>query len=165
VRDVKVKLPDGLTVDSIFDKYCNTVYRLAFARTKNTYDADDILQTVFVKLCGTDMQFRDEEHIKAWLIRVTVNTSKNLMTSAWMRLTDGMDDNLSAEMQEKSEVYYAVMKLPTKYRTVVHLHYYEGYTAAQIARLLSSKEATVKTQLRRAREKLEKELKGEIFGV
>ncbi len=162
---MKVKLPDGLTVDSIFDKYCNTVYRLAFARTKNTYDADDILQTVFVKLCGTDTQFRDEEHIKAWLIRVTVNTSKNLLTSAWMRLTDGMDDNLSTEMQEKSEVYYAVMKLPTKYRTVVHLHYYEGYTAAQIARLLSSKEATVKTQLRRAREKLEKELKGEIFGV
>lgn len=162
---MKVKLPDGLTVDSIFDKYCNTVYRLAFARTKNTYDADDILQTVFVKLCGTDTQFRDEEHIKAWLIRVTVNTSKNLMTSAWMRLTDGMDDNLSTEMKEKSEVYYAVMKLPTKYRTVVHLHYYEGYTAAQIARLLSSKEATVKTQLRRAREKLEKELKGEIFGV
>ena len=101
---MKVIFPNGLTVDSIFDKYCNTVYRLAFARTKNTYDADDILQTVFMKLCGSNTEFRDEEHIKAWLIKVTVNTSKNLLTSAWMRLTDGMDDSLSSEMQEKSEV-------------------------------------------------------------
>ena len=162
---MKVIFPNGLTVDSIFDKYCNTVYRLAFARTKNTYDADDILQTVFMKLCGSNTEFRDEEHIKAWLIKVTVNTSKNLLTSAWMRLTDGMDDSLSSEMQEKSEVYYAVLKLPLKYRTVIHLHYYEGYTAAQIAQITSSKEATVKTQLKRARERLAKELKGEDFGV
>ena len=77
----------GMTVEAVFDKYCNTVYRLAFSRTQNKYDAEDILQTVFLRLCKCDTVFSDEEHIKAWLIKVTVNTSKNLLSSAFRRLT------------------------------------------------------------------------------
>ncbi len=151
--------------EKTFDKYSDMVYRLAFSRTNSRYDADDILQTVFLKLVKSNVEFRDDEHIKAWLIRVTLNTSKNLLLSAVRRLTLPLEDTLAFEMKEKSEVYYAVMKLSVKYRTVIHLFYYEGYSILEIAKLLDTKEATVKTQLNRARQKLKTELKGEEFDV
>lgn len=155
----------GLTIEAVFDKYSNTVYRLAYARTGNRFDAEDILQTVFLRLCKADTVFSDEEHIKAWLLRVTVNTSKNLLTSAWMRLTDSLHENIYTPQHEVSDVYIEVLKLPVKYRTVIHLHYFEGYSCAQIAKITNSNEATVKTRLKRARERLEQTLKGEIFDV
>lgn len=151
--------------EKTFDKYSNMVYRLAFSRTNSRYDADDILQTVFLKLVKSNVEFRDDEHIKAWLIRVTLNTSKNLLLSAVRRLTLPLEDTLAFEMKEKSEVYYAVMQLSVKYRTVIHLFYYEGYSVLEIAKLLDTKEATVKTRLNRARQKLKAELKGEEFDV
>ena len=151
--------------EKIFDKYSNMVYRLAFSRTNSRYDADDILQTVFLKLVKSNVEFKDDEHIKAWLVRVTLNTSKNLLLSAFRRLTLPLEDTLAFEMKEKSEVYYAVMKLSAKYRTVIHLFYYEGFGISEIAKLLDTKEATVKTQLNRARQKLKAELKGEEFDV
>lgn len=151
--------------EKTFDKYSAMVYRLAFSRTNSRYDADDILQTVFLKLVKSNVDFLDDEHIKAWLIRVTLNTSKNLLLSAVRRLTLPLEDTLAFEMKEKSEVYYAVMKLSVKYRTVVHLFYYEGYNTKEIAKLLDTKEATVKTRLNRARQKLKAELKGEEFDV
>lgn len=151
--------------EKTFDKYSNMVYRLAFSRTNSRYDADDILQTVFLKLVKSKVEFRDDEHIKAWLIRVTLNTSKNLLLSAFRRLTLPLEDTLAFEMKEKSEVYYAVMKLSAKYRTVIHLFYFEDLSISEIAQLLDTKEATVKTRLSRARQKLQSELKGENFGV
>lgn len=151
--------------EQIFDKYSSMVYRLAFSRTNNRYDADDILQTVFLKLVKADVEFVEEEHIKAWLIRVTLNTSKNLISSAFRRLTLPLEDTLATEMKRKSDVYHAVMKLPAKYRTVIHLYYFEGYSVVEIAELLTTKEATVKTWLSRARAKLGHELEGEDFGV
>ncbi len=160
----KINLSEIKTED-VFDKYYATVYRLAYARVGNKFDAEDILQTVFLKLHSAKTGFADEEHLKAWLLKVTVNTSKNLLTSAWMRLTEAMSDNITAPIHEVSEVYTAVQNLPVKYRTVIHLHYYEGYSCAQIAEITGSKEATVKTQLKRARERLADKLKGEFFDV
>ena len=154
-----------LFFERIFDKYSSMVYRLAFSRTNNRYDADDILQTVFLKLVKADVDFTEDEHIKAWLIKVTLNTSKNLISSAFRRLTLPLEDTLATEMKSKTEVYYAVMKLPTKYRTVIHLYYFEGYSVTEMAKWLETKEATVKTWLSRARAKLGTELKGEDFGV
>lgn len=154
------KFPENMTIDTVFDKYCDTVYRLAFARTKNRFDAEDVLQTVFLKLLKTDKTFGDEEHLKAWLLKVTVNSSKNLLTSAWMRLTEGIRDDVTAEIPENTEVYHSVATLPVKYRTVIHLYYYEGYSVNEIADILGIKEATVKTHLSRAREKLKVKLKG-----
>lgn len=151
--------------EQVFDKYSSMVYRLAFSRTNNRYDADDILQTVFLKLVKAEVDFTEDEHIKAWLIRVTLNTSKNLLSSAFRRLTLPLEDTLATEMESKSEVYHAVMKLSAKYRTVIHLYYFEGYNVAEIAKLLETKEATVKTWLNRARAKLGAELEGEDFGV
>lgn len=107
----------------------------------------------------------DEEHRKAWLIRTTINCSKTLLNSAWFRKTTSLNDTLYFEMKEHSEVYYAVLSLPVKYRTVIHLYYYEDYAVADIADLLKSKPSTVKSQLHRARNMLRVKLKGEIIDV
>lgn len=153
------------SIEIILEKYSNMVYRIAFSRTKNTHDADDILQDVFMKYIKYNINYTSEEHRKAWLIKTTVNTSKTLLTSAWFRKTTSMPDHLYTQMEEKSEVYYAVMKLPTKYRTVVHLFYYEGLSINEISSMLDLKESTVKSQLHRARKLLKEILKGEDFDV
>ena len=156
------KLPGGMSVSDVFNKYCNTVYRLAYARVGNKYDAEDIVQTVFLKLCKEKTVFSDEEHLKAWLLKVTVNCSKNLLKSGWMRLTESLNNSLAAPTHEVGEVYCEVAKLPLKYRTVVHLHYFEGYSCGEIAKITNTNEATIKTRLKRARDRLGSVLKGEV---
>lgn len=141
------------------------VYRLAFARTKSRYDADDILQEVFLRYIRRKPDCETEDHRKAWLIRTTINCSKTLLTSAWFRKITPLEDTLVSEMQEHSEVYYAVLELPAKYRTVIHLFYYEGYTVAEMAALLHCRVSTVKSRLHRARNLLRAKLKGEVIDV
>ncbi len=153
------------SVDEILDRYAAMVYRLAFARTKNRFDADDILQEVFMRYIRSTPDCRDEEHRKAWLIRATINCSKTLLTSAWFRKTVPLDDTLLSEMTEHSEVYYAVLSLPAVYRTVIHLFYYEEYAVAEIANLLDCRQSTVKSRLHRARNLLRQRLKGDYFDV
>lgn len=153
------------SVDEILKKYSNMVYRIAFSRTKSKYDADDILQEVFMKYIKYNIDYTNEEHRKAWLIRVTINTSKTLLTSSWFKKTVSMPDNLTTQMGEKSEVYYAVLTLPKKYRTVIHLFYYEGLSINEISSLLDTKESTIKSQLHRGRNLLKDILKGEDFNV
>lgn len=148
---------------AVLSRYADMVYRLAFARTKSRYDADDILQEVFLRYIRSAPDFQEEEHCRAWLIRTTVNCSKTLLMSAWFRKTVPLDDTLVAEMRETGEVYDAVLRLPKTYRTVVHLYYYEGYSVAEIGGLLGCKEATVKTRLHRARNLLRDTLKGEAI--
>lgn len=108
-------------------------------------------------------EFKDEEHKKAWLIKTTINCSKTLLTSAWFRKTTSLEDNIVEELKEKSEVYYALLKLSKKYRTVIHLFYYEDMSIAEISSLLNVKESTIKSQLNRARNKLKEILKEEEF--
>lgn len=157
----KVSLPREELVDSILAKYANTVYRLAFARTKNSYDAEDILQEVFMKYIKTNMEFKSDEHIKAWLLKVTINCSKNFLASAWFRRTTALEDNIYAEMEEKTDVYKYVLKLSSKYRVVIHLFYYEDLPTAEIAEVLNIKESTVRSQLHRARKILRENMKGD----
>lgn len=145
------------------DKYSNMVFRLAFARTKNSHDAHDILQEVFMKYLNNTKEFNTEEHKKAWLIKTTINSSKTLLSSAWFRKTVALEDNIIEELNEKSEVYYAVLDLPRKYRTVVHLFYYEDMSISEISTLLNTKESTIKSQLHRARNKLKETLNKEEF--
>ncbi len=153
------------SIEKVLEKYSNMVYRIAFSRTKNKYDADDILQDVFMKYIKYNVDYASEEHRKAWLIRTTIHTSKTLLTSAWFRKTVQIPDTLYTTIEEKSEVYYEVLKLPTKYRTVIHLFYYEGLSIAQIGTLLEIKESTIKSHLHRARKLLHTALKGEDFDV
>ncbi len=148
-------------VEEILKKYADMVYRVAFTRTKNSADSDDILQEVFMRYVRANINFDDDEHTKAWLIRATINCSINLLTSAWHKKTTNLEDNILIDMQEKSEVYYAVLELPKKYTTIIHLFYYEDMSIKQISTLLNKKESTVKSLLHRARNMLREKLKGE----
>ncbi len=140
--------------NEIADKYIDTVYRLALSRTKSHEHAEDISQDVFVKLLQNKKKFESEEHLKAWLLRVTINLTKDLFTSHWYRTTAELDENITYETTESNGVYDAVMALPQKYRTVIHLHYFEGYRVEEIAHITNSAAGTVKSQLHRGREML-----------
>lgn len=154
-------LPREELVLRVLEKYSDTVYRLAFSRTKSSSDAEDIMQNVFMRFIKCDVDFESEEHIKAWLIKVTINLSKNLLTSAWFRKTTALDNDIVVTIKEESEVYKFVLDLPSKYRTVIHLFYYEDMTTANIAQVLNIKEATVRSQLHRARNMLKENMKGD----
>lgn len=149
--------------NSVIEKYFNTVYKLALARTKDVHFAEDVTSDVFLKFMQTDKVFESEEHIKAWLIRVTVNCSHSLFSGSWFKKTVPLEDTIPAEMpEEESDVYLAVMKLPEKYRTVIHLFYYEELSISEISRALGVNESTIKSQLSRGRGLLKESLKGEI---
>ena len=149
-----MQLHNSMDVRRVMDLYAPLVYRLAYARTGNHSDAEDISQDVFVKLLQNKKKFESEEHLKAWLLRVTINLTKDLFSSHWYRTTDELDDNITYETEESNGVYDAVMALPQKYRTVIHLHYFEGYRVEEIAHITASTVGTVKSQLHRGREML-----------
>ncbi len=155
-----------IPVKELFSMYSDMIYRIAYARTINRYDAEDIMENTFLKYIKCKKKFRDEEHRKAWLIKVTVNSCNSFFTSGWSRhradLDDAKDVSCSPEF-EKSEVYYAVEQLPEKYRVVIHLFYYEDMSIENITKILGTKESTVKSQLHRAREKLKDILKEEQY--
>lgn len=153
------------SIDQTVEKYCGMVYRLAFAQTKNRCDADDVFQDVFLKYMKANCKFENEEHEKAWLIRVTINCCKQFWASAWHRHTVPLKEDISFEMPEQSELYHVLLKLPLKYRTVIHLFYYEDMSIAQISTILNTKEATVRTQLTRARAELKEMLKGDFYDI
>ena len=158
--------------EQVLELYNKMVYRLAYARTGNVQDAEDVLQEVFLRYIRADKTFNDEEHRKAWLLRVTVNCSKTLVTSAWnrRRSDEETDDGfLGAEDRElerwdtDSVVLEAVKSLPEKYRVVVHLFYYEELTVEEIGRITGAGLSAVKTRLHRARNMLKKILKEELY--
>lgn len=147
--------------------YKDTVYRIAFLQCPCRQDAEDVFQEVFFKLYSGGVDFRDEEHLKAWLIRVTLNCCKLIKRSAWFRKRTELSEDIAAEgLPEEREtaeaVIAAVKKLPPKYRPVVEMFYYEEMSCADIAAALKLNGATVRTRLKRARELLKKEL--EEFG-
>ncbi len=153
--------------DALFRTYADMVYRLAYLRTKRAQDADDVLQDVFLRCLRYRPVWHDAAHQKAWFIKVTINCSKSLLTSAWRRHTSPEQENLCAEPTETAdmEVYPAVLALPEKYRTIVHLYYYEGYKTREIAEALQTGENTVKSRLFRARDMLREQLKGAYLDV
>ena len=151
--------------DALFEAYADMVYRLAFLRTKSGSDADDIVQEVFLRAMRAKPTWNSPEHQKAWFLKVTINCSKSLLTSAWRRYTAPENENLLTEMQTDTEVYPYVLALPMKYRTVVHLYYYEGYQVSEIAKITGTAENTVKSHLFRARDMLREQLKGEFQDV
>lgn len=144
----------------IIEKYYDMIYRLAASQTQGSAHAEDIVQDVFLKYIQSSKEFDSEEHIKAWLIRVTINGAKSLYMSSWFSKTAPLDEEIAIEMEEKSDVYYAVHELPIKYRSVIHLFYYEEMSIKEIAEVLKTKEATVKSQLLRGRQMLKEKLKG-----
>lgn len=151
-----------LNTEVLVNKYKDNLFRIAFNVCKNTADAEDILQDVFIQYHISQKQYENEEHIKAWLIRVTINKAKNITKSFWRKNAVPLEeymDTLRFETKEAESLFYEVMKLPDKYRPVIHLFYYEDYTIAEIARILHISESNVKVRLNRARTKLKEALK------
>lgn len=124
--------------------------------------AEDVFQDVFLAFSKKCPKFKDAEHEKAWFIRVTINKTKNIVTSKWNQSVTNLEEDIPFDTEEKHEVYYLVQNLPRDYRTVIYLFYYEGYKVNEIAKLISKNENTVKTWLSRAREMLKINLEKEV---
>lgn len=148
-------------LEMMIEKYSDMVYRLALTRTKSKENSEDVHQEVFFRLSRKLPQFECEEHEKAWLIKVTINCSKNLLSSILKNTTE-LKEEIIFETKERHDIYYAVQELPLKYRTIIHLYYYEGYKINEISKLLKINENTIKSRLARAREKLKERIEGGI---
>lgn len=149
------------------ERYGDMVRRLCLVHLKNPADTEDIFQNVFLKYVLSPVVFESPEHEKAWLIRVTLNACKDLVKSFFRSRTVPLEELLDQPAplsEEHREVLEAVLALPQKYRDAVYLHYYEGYTAAEIGKLLGKNTNTVYTLLTRAREQLRETLGGDRDG-
>jgi RNA polymerase sigma-70 factor (ECF subfamily) len=156
-------LRTGDCIDEVIGTYSTLVYRLALAHTGGKQDAEDVFQDVFLTFITKPRTFKDEEHLKAWLIRVTINKCKSLRMSAWFRKTEPLNDTLVFEKQEETDLFAYLSLLPQKYRSVIHLFYCEELSVNQIGKLLDARESTVRTWLTRARAILRDKLKGDHF--
>lgn len=146
----------------LFEQYHNMVYRLALASLRSQPDAEDVTQTVFLKLLeGNTGPMPGKEG--AWLARVTVNACRDLMRRFWRRKTEPLDETIPFSQPEERTLFEAVMSLPDKYRIVVHLHYYEGYTFAETGKLLGLSPSTVSMRLFRARNMLRNHFQEEVY--
>ena len=151
-------------VNRAIERYADTVRRICFVHLKNRADTEDIFQTVFVKYLLHGEPFASEEHERAWIIRVTLNACKDLLKSFFRSRTvplEELTDRAMPAETEQREVLQAVLALPVPYRDVIYLHYYEGYTAPEIARILGKNVNTIYTRLTRARGLLREALGGD----
>ena len=152
------------SVQELFEKYQDNLYIIAFNVCKNAEDAKDVVQDTFIQYYSAKKEFDNEQHIRAWLIRVAINKAKNMNRTFWrknkMSLEDYME-TLTFETPESSELFEAAMSLPEKYRIVVHLFYYEDYSIHEIAGILKLSESNVKVRLSRARSLLREKLQEE----
>ena len=146
--------------EHILDEHGSSILRLAYSYLHNMSDAEEVLQDTLLRFLKTAPTFENSTHEKAWLLRVAGNLSKNRIDYNKVRATDELSDTLKAEKREDlSFVWDAVRSLPVPFREVIHLFYYEGYSTAEISRMLDRKESTVRSDLRRGRLKLKEILK------
>ena len=161
------ELPMEVT-DEVVRYYSPMVYRIALTKTQSSYDADDIFQEVFMKLCLHEKPFAGEEHRKAWLIKVTINCCNSHFTAPWRKNVVSLDDAMASQIPDETpeaydlgdgpDVYAQVLKLPQNMREVVLLYYYEDLSIREISQVLQTSEVNVKKRLSRARQKLKLEL-------
>lgn len=149
-----------INMKQIIDEYADMVYRIALTRCRCIENAEDVFQEVFMRFSIKSPKFESKEHEKAWLIRVTINLTKNVKESAWNRKVVRLDESIVFNTKEENDVYSTVCELPQNYRTVIYLFYYEGYKVKEISNILNKNEGTIKTWLFRAREILKEKLEG-----
>ena len=156
---------DRAEAERLVNTYSDLILRLSYTYLKSTEDAKDICQTVFLKLLEKPQAFDSPEHERAWIIRAAVNQCKDQLKSRWRRTTVDLEAAraVPAPEAEEGSLLAAVELLPAKYRAVIYLYYYEGYSAKEIAGLLGETPAAVATQLSRGREKLRVHLEQEGF--
>lgn len=151
-------------VNRAVEQYADMVRRLCMIHLKNHADTEDIFQTVFLKYALSSVLFESAEHEKAWILRVTVNACKDLLKNFFRSRTVSLDDIMEQPdvmPPDHREVLEAVLSLPVKYKDAVYLHYYEGYTAPEISRILGKNVNTVYTILNRSKQLLREKLGGE----
>jgi RNA polymerase sigma-70 factor (ECF subfamily) len=148
------------SVRRALDLYSQSLIKIAFTYLKNIADAEEVTQEVFVAYLQKRPVFESSEHEKAWLIRTTINKSKNMLKTGWFKSRNPVPEDLSYLPKEESEVLQAVLALDKKYRIPIHLHYYEGYSIQEIAVIMQAKPATVGTWLARGRLLLKEKIGG-----
>ena len=137
-------------------KYHSTVYRLAYSYLKNPDDAEDVVQETFLRLYLSNTEFETDENIKAWLIRVAINLSKDMLKSSWFRGRTELDKDIPAKEKNEDTISEIIEKLKPEYRAVIFLFYYEGYSVKEIAEMNEISVSAATTRLSRARKKLKK---------
>ena len=165
VEDAHLSENHKKDIEKAFEQYYSMVYKLAFVRTGNKSDAEDILSDVFVRLIKNIEKIQNDIHLKAWLIRTTINCSNSALKRAGrlhqVRLTE-----VDAVIKEDNHsVLPAVLSLPINQKTVIYMFYFEGYSVEEIAKICGVKKGTVKSRLARARESLKNTLEGEDIDV
>ena len=150
-------------ISDLLDKYSDMVLRIAYTYLKNRADAEDIVQDVFLRIIDKKPSFNDERHEKSWLIRATINMCKNKVNMFWNKNKCSIDDVQEFAVSDKyntdTTVFPAVMAMWEKYRVVVYMYYYEGYSTPEIADVIGKNETTIRSLLHRARNKLKDMLK------
>lgn len=150
------------SVEILIEKYRNNLYAVAFNVCKNAQDAEDVVQDTFIQYLSHKKEFESESHIRAWLIRVAINKAKNKNNAFFRRISLPLENymqTLTFVSEESSELFETVMKLPEKYRIVIHLFYYEDYSVNEIADILKVTPNNVKVRLSRGRMTLRNTLK------
>ena len=159
MKEVSLRTDEIISQD--LDQYGNMLLRLAYSYMKNIHDAEDAVQDAFLQLLKNIDIFESEDHKKHWLICVTRNFCKNKLKSAWFKKHVELTDMPYYDEYKDSNVLRQVIKLPLKYREIIHLYYYEGYSTVEISNIVDRKQATVRSLLSRGRTMLKKELKEE----
>ena len=156
----------GEEVAALYRRHVGMVYQICLMLLKNVPDAEDATQTVFQKAMEYDKPFRDPEHEKAWLIVTARNHCKNQLKHWWRTKRAGEEilQNLTWEQPSDGELWDLILTLPEKYRMVLYLHYYQGYTALETAEILGKNPSTIRTWLVQARWKLKEILEVEEYG-
>ena len=159
---METRRANEVEAERLVGAYADLILRLSYTYLKSTHDAEDICQTVLLKLMGAPARFEGPEHERAWVIRTTANACKDVLRSGHRRRTVGLEaaPDAAAPEEPESEVVDAVMALPCKYREAIYLHYYEGYSIREIAKLTGRSESAVSAHLRRGRAKLRTMLEG-----
>lgn len=151
-----------IPVQELVEMYKDNIYAAAFNICKSAADAEDVVQDTFLQYYMTKKEFDDEKHIRYWILRVAINKAKNIQSSFRRKNEMSLEDyveTLTFETPESRELFEEVMKLPEKYRVVIHLFYYEDYSVKEIAKILKLTESSVKVRLSRGRAKLKDSLK------
>lgn len=151
-------------VEELMERYQNNIYGIAFNVCKNAQDAEDVVQDTFIQYHTMNKDFDNENHIRAWLIRVAINKAKNMNRTFWRQNKVSLEDymeTLTFETPQSEELFETVMKLPEKYRIILHLFYYEDYTTQEIADILKISLSNVKVRLSRGRMMLKEVLQEE----
>lgn len=154
----KNSFQDNSDLESLVEKYSDQMFRTAYFLCKNNSDAEDIVQEVFIRYMQKKPKFKDENHEKAWLLRTTINLTKDYIKSFWNRKTQGLELDIPYIMEEEKELLDCISRLPNKYRIIIVLYYQEGYKIREIAQILKRKQSTIGSQLNKARELLKKEM-------